>query len=240
MLWKPWLCVQFNFIYFWLPLKNCGCYHSTNNWKPINRYRPIIGRLFGADNRPADNRPKRYRYTSKILNCVHAEVLQHYTARLIYSSGSACFPLSSRHCTAVSLCWTRSSCWWWISTVASICKHRGACHSASESLDDWWPRVSDCGVPCCLLLNRYLFISSLSRQPSRLRTSLFLSHDLEVSRKIRLSSPSSSSSGSPPNPLPSKQSFYDRTWQNKSLICSFSSRETFLHYYIDFAPPVWS
>jgi len=26
--------------------------------KPINRYRPIIGRLFGTDNRPADNRPK--------------------------------------------------------------------------------------------------------------------------------------------------------------------------------------
>jgi len=24
--------------------------------------RPIIGRLFGADNRPVDNRPKDYRY----------------------------------------------------------------------------------------------------------------------------------------------------------------------------------
>jgi len=29
-----------------------------------NRHRPIIGRLFGADNRTADNRPKHYRCTS--------------------------------------------------------------------------------------------------------------------------------------------------------------------------------
>jgi len=29
---------------------------------------PLIGRLFGNDNRPADNRPKRYRYISKLVH----------------------------------------------------------------------------------------------------------------------------------------------------------------------------
>ena len=51
---------QTNMEYCRFPAKNCWCYHSTNWQKSINRYRPIIGRLFGTD-----NRPKRYRYIFK-------------------------------------------------------------------------------------------------------------------------------------------------------------------------------
>ena len=57
-------------------------------------------------------------------------------------SGSACFMMSTRHCTTVPLCWNQSSCRWWLSKAASISKHGGACHSVNEALDDWWPRVS--------------------------------------------------------------------------------------------------
>jgi len=34
--------------------------------RPEINNRPIIGRLFGADNRPADNRLKHYRCTSSL------------------------------------------------------------------------------------------------------------------------------------------------------------------------------
>jgi len=43
----------------------------------INRYRPIIGRLFDADYRPADNRPLPYRCisTGKFSNSTTARTI---------------------------------------------------------------------------------------------------------------------------------------------------------------------
>ena len=85
--------------------------------------------------------------------------------------------LSTGHCITLPLCWTQSSCRWWLLKAASISKHSSAyCHSTNEALDDWWPRAYDRGGMHLEQFKLSPFVSSspsLSVIKRRLKTELF-------------------------------------------------------------------
>jgi len=123
-------------------LPSCHCdFTIVTTWLLLNEdaswnKQSAIGRLFGADNRPADNRPKHYRRTSTSLVLTSGRPTVQTWIPSTTRSGASCSSRCMNHESTASISWSN------VSTTSGM-----ACSSTSLTwlaASQWRQRLTLC------------------------------------------------------------------------------------------------